>query len=215
MTIPKRHQCMIYEGPPTVQLVRLIPLMLQKLKDHYRCLFLGSPSVVARMQFELSTIGVDVPEETRKGSLVLTSDQSHLSDGIFNPDMMLDMLAEEVERALVDGYKGLWATGDMTWEFGTEKNLSKLLKYECGLEKLFQTQPAISGICQYHRDTLPLYIMHDALLTHPSIFINHTLDRVNPYYVPPDSLLTALPDAAEPSVIEDMIQQLTHPERTI
>ena len=33
-------------------------------------------------------------------------------------------------RALDDGYSGLWATGDMSWEFGPAKDFSMLLEYE-------------------------------------------------------------------------------------
>jgi hypothetical protein len=122
------------------------------------------------------------------------------------------MLKEAVDQALKEGYKGLWATGDMTWEFGSEKNLAKLLDYECGLEELFQTTPALSGICQYHRETLPGHIMWNALLTHPSVFINHTLQRVNPYYVPPDSLRKAKSESRQPVDIDRIIREITHPQ---
>jgi len=43
-----------------------------------------------------------------------------------------------------------------TWrELGSEKNFGKLLEYECGLEEMFRDLPALSGVRQYHRDTLP------------------------------------------------------------
>ena len=39
-------------------------------------------------------------------------------------------LEASVIDAMRDGYKGLWATGDMLWEFGSERNLPKLGEYE-------------------------------------------------------------------------------------
>ena len=69
---------------------------------------------------------------------------------------------EAVEVALSEGYKGLWATGDMTWEFGSRKNLAKLMEYEWRLEELFRRQEALCGICQYHQDTLPPEAMRRA-----------------------------------------------------
>jgi MEDS: MEthanogen/methylotroph, DcmR Sensory domain len=88
-----------------------------------------------------------------------------------------------VDQALNEGYAGLWATGDMSWEFGPKKDFSKLLAYEWRLEELFSKHPTLCGICQYHKDTLPREIAHQGLLTHQAIFINDTLSRLNPHYV--------------------------------
>ncbi len=101
---------------------------------------------------------------------------------------MLQILQDTVGQALDDGFAGLWATGDMMWEFGGEKNLDKLLEYECGLEGLFQQYPALDGVCQYHTDILPLTAVQVALYTHPSVYINQTLTRLNPFYTQPDTL---------------------------
>ena len=43
----------------------------------------------------------------------------------------------------------------MSWEFGPGKDFSKLLEYEWRLEKFLTQRPAMSGIYQYHTDTLP------------------------------------------------------------
>jgi hypothetical protein len=203
-----RHQCMVYEGLPVTHLSRLVPTLLKKLDSYHRCLFLGSPTMVTRMQAELAGAGLDVSAQAKRGSLVLTSDQGHLDNGEFNSGKMLAMLSQAVDAALRDGYKGLWATGDMTWEFGREENLPKLLEYECGLEKLFRIQPALSGICQYHKDTLPLDIIGNALYTHRAVYINHTLQRINPFYLQPRALKAHHP-RHKPADIEQMVRQIT------
>ena len=98
-------------------------------------------------------------------------------------------LEDSLRQALRDGYEGLWATGDMTWEMGSEKDFSKLLDYEWQLERFFQSHPEMGGICQYRADLFPRPLMGQALRMHPAIFLNETLSRVNPYYshgeVPP------------------------------
>jgi DcmR-like sensory protein len=124
-----------------------------------------------------------------KGSLILSSDKDHLQNGIFDIDRMLRMLDHAVAQALGDGYQGLWATGDMSWELGPENDFSKLLEYEWRLEEYFQKQPALSGICQYHADTLPLEVVRQGLLTHRAIFINETLSWLNSQYVGRDTIL--------------------------
>lgn len=148
-----------------------------------RCLYLNSPAMVAGLRSQLYALGTDVERELARGSLVLASDGKHLVDGHFDVGRMIDMLDAEVEQALADGYVGLFATGDMTWEFGPEKRFSKLLDYEWRLEQLFAKQPTLTGICQYHRDLLPREAIRDGIVSHPSVFISDTLTKLNPYYV--------------------------------
>jgi hypothetical protein len=179
-----RHQCLIYEGSPAKHLPALAALIYAKLKGHYRCLYLNSPAMLAGIRSYLDAADIDVAREVRTGALILTSDQSHLVDGRFNPAKMLAMLVTAVDEALKDGYKGLWASGDMTWEFGSEKNLDMLLEYERGLEQVFHQQPALCGVCQYNRETMPVGSIQTALRTHQALYINETLCRLNPLYGP-------------------------------
>lgn len=167
----------------------LAALIVERLEENWRCLFLNSPPMVAGMRSYLAAAGLDVSEAVRKGELVLSSDQAHLVNGYFDPVLMLDLLKQTVREALRDGYQGLWATGDMTWELGNNrKNFSKLLEYEIGLEKLFQTLPALNGICQYHADTLPVDVVEKALYTHRAVYISQTLSLINPYHIVPEAL---------------------------
>jgi hypothetical protein len=152
-------------------------------------MYLNSPPMVAGIRSYLAAIGVDVADEVAKARLVLTSDQEHLVNGYFVVDRMMGMLEDAVRQALCDGYRGLWATGDMSWEFGAKKDFGKLLEYEVRLEKYFHQQPHICGICQYRADTLPNEALQQGRLRHRSIFVNETLSRLNPEYVPPDSLV--------------------------
>lgn len=135
------------------------------------------------MRCYLAAAGIDVTHEVGKASLVLSSDQSHLVDGHFDVDRMMQTLQVALEQALSDGYDGLWATGDMSWEFGARNDFARLLEYEWRLEEFFRTHSAISGICQYHKDALPLEAVRHGLVSHGSIFINETLSRINPQYV--------------------------------
>ena len=90
-----------------------------------------------------------------KAHLVFSSNQSRLPGGGFDVDEMIGKIDDAIVQALTDGHRGLWAAGDMSWEFGSERNLAKLLKYERQLEELFRRQPMLCGICQYHSDLLP------------------------------------------------------------
>jgi hypothetical protein len=180
MEVDRRHQCLIYEGAPSRLLPALAATIQHKLSEGRRCLYLNSRPMVAGMRSYLAAIGVDVVYEIAKARLVLSSEPVTAYDGGFDVDLMLLKLEDALDQALSDGYSGLWATGDMTWEFGHQKNLKKLLEYERGLEGLMQRRPELSGICQYHQDTLPREATRIGLLTHQFAYINDTLSRINP-----------------------------------
>src|SRR5690348_1354427 len=192
-----RHQCFIYGGSPAAQLPAIATMIRKRLKENIRCLYLNSPPMVTGLRSYLFAGGIDVPMEVRQGSLVLSSDSGHLRNELFDADRMLDLLDAAVSNALDDGYRGIWASGDMSWEFGPKKDFSKLLEYEWRLEELFHKQPTLSGMCQYHTDTLPSNIVRQGLLTHQALFINNTLSRLNSHYVRREFFSTGLEDSPE------------------
>lgn len=177
-----RHQCLIYEGAPSRHLLAIAAVMRDKLTQRYRCMYLNSRPMVAGLRSYLAAAGVDVMDETAKGSLLLSSEQDNLVDGFFDIDRMIQTLEDAVDQALQDGFVGLWASGDMTWEFGPGRDFSKLVEYEWRLEELFRRKPALSGICQYHTDTLPREAARQGFFVHSAIFINETLSLINPHY---------------------------------
>jgi hypothetical protein len=178
-----RHQCFLYAGSPVEHLPALAVALRDKLRDNYRCLYLHSPPMVSGMRSCLRAIDVDVAQEEAKTSLVLSSERRLAPDGSFDPDIMLDLLEETLEQAEADGYKGLFATGDMAWEFGPRKDFAKLVDYERRLEQFFHTHSGLCGICQYDRDVLPQEAVQAGLLTHSAVFVNQTLSRINPYFL--------------------------------
>jgi hypothetical protein len=170
-----------------VHLPAMAAVTRQKLEQNLRCLYLNSPPMVAGMRSYLAAIGVDVMAETAKTSLLMSAERHHLQDAKwFSVDRMMQDLEQALDQALNDGYAGLWATGDMTWEFGPEQGCTKLLEYEWRLEEFFRSHPELQGVCQYHVDTLPEVAAYEAVLAHPAIFVNQTLSRINPHYVGPE-----------------------------
>jgi hypothetical protein len=182
MDIMPRHQCLVYSGSPNLHL-RAVSLMIhEKLKEHQRCVYLNSEPMVAGMRSYLAAAGVDVEHEVRKTNLILSSERPHLVNDRFDIQGMLGALQGELERALRDGYAGLWATGDMTWEMGPDQDVEKLTVYERSLDEFLQTHPQMGGICQYHANTLSKEILDRGVRLHPAVFINETLSILNPQF---------------------------------
>jgi hypothetical protein len=177
-----RHQCLIYEGSPSQKLSVLAAIIQRKLDEGYRCLYLNSAPMVAGMRSTLASMGTDVETEEVKVRLILSSDPVS-SGGDFDCDVMLSKLENSLDQAIKDGYKGLWASGDMTWEFAPGNDFSKLMEYELKLEEMMDRRKELCGICQYHKDTLPQDALRKSLLVHSNVVINETISRVNPQYL--------------------------------
>ncbi len=206
-----RHQCLIYSGPPSQQLPALTAVIQRKLEEGHRCVYLNSRPMVAGIRSSLAAAGVDVVGEMHKSRLVLTSERVLSADGSFDVDLMLTKLEDALDQALADGHKGLWATGDMTWEFGPKGDFSKLLEYEWQLENLFRRRPNLGGICQYNQDTLSRDVMRQGLATHRAVFINQTLSRINPHYLGPGLFQSKVPTNAE---LDEMLAAVCQPQAT-
>ncbi len=176
-----RHQCLIYEGAPSNKLKLVASILQHKLNEGYRCLYLNSAPMVAGMCSTLVAMGVDIASEVSKTSIILSSD-SVLEGEEFVVDVMLAKLEDSLNQALKDGYKGLWASGDMTFEFGPRKDFSKLLEYELKLEELMHRRKELCGVCQYHCDSLPKDAMRQSLFVHSGIIVNETLTMISPHY---------------------------------
>jgi len=183
-----RHKCLVYDGDLSEQLPVVVPLLLDGLRDNWRCLYLGSPEAVRMVESALEQRGIDVGRETERGALVFSSDRSHLENGKFEPSAMIDGLRASVDDALHGGFQGLCATGDMRWELGDDSNFDRLVEYEARLDQMIRELP-LRGICQYHRALVPTRAIADALVTHRSTFVGVRLNNDNLFYVPPEFLL--------------------------
>jgi hypothetical protein len=142
-------------------------------------------------------------QEVARNSLTLSSDQPHFANGSFDMDRLLKTLENLLKSALRDRYKGLWAVGDMTWELGMEKDPARLLEYEWRLEKMFHQHPELSGICQYHSDTLPRSLLRQSLLVHRrslSTRRSHSLARTTciPMSAPTNRITTSISTQPSP-----------------
>lgn len=156
--------------------------MRAKMEKDYRCLYLGAPATLDSIRSSLVAAGVNVEREVSNKRLVLSADREHLVNGRFDMETMLRRLEDTFHQALHDGYEGLWASGDMSWEMGPYLDYSSLLEYEQRLEVFLRENPRLSGLCQYTVDSLPPQVVRQGLLAHSSIFVDENVSLHNPYF---------------------------------
>jgi hypothetical protein len=54
-------------------------------------------------------------------------------------------------------------------QLSPEKDFTNLVEYDQRLDDLFQKQPALCGICQYHKDTLPQKCVRQGFRLHDDL----------------------------------------------
>jgi hypothetical protein len=178
-----RHQGFMDHGSPSRHIPMIAAVIKARLEQNHRCFYFNSEPMVAGLRSNLAEIGVDLARETANNSLVFSSDLGHLSeDQTFDIDRMMATFEDMLNQTLRDGYIGLWASGDVAWEFGPKRDFGQLLQYERQLEDFVCTHAEVSGVCLYHGSVLPANAMQTGHDVHPSFFISETQSRWNPAY---------------------------------
>ena len=62
--------------------------------------------------------------------------------------------------------------------------------------------PALSGVCQFHAETLPSDAIQWGLCTHRAVYINEALSKHNPYYAPGEVFAYRAPHVSRNQVRE-------------
>lgn len=178
------HQCLIYEGLQYTYLEAVAERIRRHLRGNYRCVYMHNEPTIAALRSYLSAVGVDVDQECRRTSLVLSSEPMHrIRNRAFDPDRMMGLVEQLLGEALRDNFSGLFGSGDMTWEFGPKKDFSKLLEYEWRLEHFIREHPQLIALCHYHADTLPREALRMGAIAHEMMFVDGSLSVPNPNYI--------------------------------
>jgi hypothetical protein len=111
------------------------------------------------------------------------ADEVYLTQGIFDPDAMLELIDIEVQRALSEGYRALRITGEMTWSLKGAPGSERLIEYEADINNVFKGKDCIA-LCQYDKGRFGPDILNKALRTHPFV-IDGTILYTNYFYLPP------------------------------
>jgi hypothetical protein len=119
----------------------------------------------------------------------MTAKEAYLRDGQFDPDKMIQLLSDETDKALAEGYTAMRATGEMNWSLAGEPGSERLVEYEARLNHFFPNSKCYA-ICQYDQRQFDSEMLLDILHTHPKVlFGKEGLDNTQMYFVPPDVFL--------------------------
>lgn len=165
---PGDHACLIYLDDDD-RMAALSAYLGQGLAAGERVLWIVDAPAVHEIRSYFRDAGVAIGDAERRGQLVfLTSDETYLREGTFDPHRMVDLLQQETQRALDDGFTGLRVTGEMTGARSGPLGSECLTEFEALLNAFFPGT-ACTGLCQYDARRFPPAALRDVRRTHPIV----------------------------------------------
>lgn len=184
------HLCLIYETREE-QFAAVIPFIRIGLERGEKCIYIADENTFEQVLAAMANDGIDTDKAIRSGALsLLTKKDAYLKQGYFDPEWMINLLKEATDKAKLEGYSALRATGEMTWMLGGDPGSERLIEYESKLNYFFPENDALA-ICQYNIKRFKPEIILDVIRTHPLVIYRGQVCR-NFYYVSPDEMM--LPD---------------------
>ena len=202
---PRRHMCSIFKGESD-QFAAVVPHMLEGLRKNDRCLYISDRLEKADL-FERLMDAAPLNEEILEARVSFyTSDEVYLRDGRFDKERMLEFLSDERDQALKDGCSGLTATGEMSWASRDVPGVSDIIEYEAMINFMYPRSSA-DLLCQYPEKDLDTATLVKAVMAHPKVIVRGTVCG-NPYYLPPETLISYASGVVTPDVLEHMAKDL-------
>jgi signal transduction histidine kinase len=181
------HLALIYDNQEE-QLDVVVPFLRLGLERGEKAIYIHDDNTAETVVAAMERHGIDVAAAKDSGALVIiTKREAYLKNGEFDPEWMIEFLAETIENAKSEGFRAVRASGEMTWALGQAENPnSRLIEYECKVNTFFPGHDMV-GLCQYNRRRFrPGTLMH-VIHTHPRLIFRGEVCE-NPYYIAPEIL---------------------------
>lgn len=199
------HIALIYESQAE-QFDAALPFMRFGLARAEKCIYITDDNAAEEVIKAAPEYGIDVEEAVDSGALTVTDPAgTYLQGGSFEPNAVIDFLSNEVATAKAEGYTGLRATGEMTWELGDGATDADLLEYESRLNRFLETAEALA-ICQYNRHRFAPSLLQEVIRTHPTLVYGYTVAE-NYYYVPTEDYLNPDPERDFERMLTEVIER--------
>jgi len=184
---PGDHLCCVYRNEEEHRAV-LAPFVRSGLEQGHKVVYIADDRTAETVMGFLRQEGIPLEHATASGQLLVASSlDTYLKGGKFDPQAMIELLRQETDRALREGYAALRITGEMSWALRGLSGSERLMEYECMLNRFLPNNPAI-GLCQYDMRHFEPEVILDVLDTHPIAVVG---DRYyeNTYYLSPEEYL--------------------------
>ncbi|MBU7048254.1 MAG: PAS domain S-box protein [Theionarchaea archaeon] len=203
---PHDHLCLVYDTEEEWYSA-IITFIALGLERNEKCIYVVDTHTANQICDYLREEGINVDAVEASGQLVILHEtEAYTRDGVFDPDKMIALLAEETKKAISEGYSALRVTGEMSWALRGHPGSEAIIEYEAKLNMDFFPHYPCLAICQYYRRLFDPRIIRHVIMTHPLMVRNNTI-YYNPYYIPPEEFLSNKRNHYE---LEHLLEDLEH-----
>ena len=180
---PGDHLVFLYHSEDTGKM--LAAYITASLMRNERCMYVKGDTNTEMLLLNLSEL-MDCEQAIKDGQLfILDKSEAYSKGGTFVPDRMIELLQNETNKAIDDGYSGLSVTGELSWVLDYEDGKERIIEYEWKLnDRVFADYP-VTALCRYNLDKVSPGMMKSIIELHPYIIYENQINE-NPYYIAPE-----------------------------
>lgn len=135
------------------------------LQNGERCWYIAKGSEVAALYHALGELGVQVGAARRQGAFRLFEPADIYTAAVpFSPEALMNIFSEGISAALLDGFAGFRAAGEMSW-VEDPRFAGQWVEYEHLVTTLLVNSRAL-GLCLFNVHSPHL---HEAIAVHPRL----------------------------------------------
>jgi AcrR family transcriptional regulator len=169
----RRHVCAVFDSPEDAKraMVRFTVDCLSR--DEHVVLLVADPrAMVAAIDADASSVGVDVPAAVASGRLdVRPWADAYIDGGTFDAARMLAYIRRSLRESATMDVPGRRLIGDMTWAMPAVPGFDELVTYEREINRI-AGRPGVTIICAYDASRHGAETIEAVLAAHDAAFVS-------------------------------------------
>jgi anti-anti-sigma factor len=174
--VPGDHACWFFRSPQEHR-EGVTAFVRDGLERGGKVVYLADAVPAEAVAGYLRAAGLDADGLAGRGRLVMRSlSDADVADGGFDPARQAALYGELAAQARKEGYRGLWVTGEASWQLtGAFPGVERYLEFERLVEELIAATEDALVLCQYdaaaphRRPSAPLRSVHNLELAPPEL----------------------------------------------
>ena len=156
----------------------LKPLLLEHSQPNCHIIYLhNSDETTIKKEFDRNGFDSNTLLNNHTLELYHTHD-SYLINGVFIANRMFKFWQERIAAVQSKGINKIFLTGEMGWALQDKPGCENLHVYEAQLNKLLQTLPEITVLCQYSLTEFSSEDILKSVCTHPHVQVENQLLKI-------------------------------------